>query len=78
MKRGSLRVAMITTARYFATRLIGDFCRAHPNIELRAGSGQPRPDPERMRDNLDDLYIMGLAPEEMEVDAFQSRKTRWW
>ena len=33
-ERGCLRLAMITTARYFATRMIGDFCRDHPKVEL--------------------------------------------
>ena len=34
LERGRLRLAMITTAKYFATRLIGDFCRTHPEVEF--------------------------------------------
>ncbi len=38
LKRGRVRVAMITTAKYFATRLIGEFCRAHRKSNSRSKS----------------------------------------
>lgn len=70
LERGTLRVAMITTARYFATRLIGDFCRAHKNIEFVLEVVNRDHILHRMRENLDDLYIMGQVPEEQDVVAF--------
>jgi len=70
LERGTLRVAMITTARYFATRLIGDFCRAHENIAFELEVVNRDQILHRMRENLDDLYIMGLVPEELDVVAF--------
>jgi len=70
VERGTLRVAMITTARYFATRLIGDFCRAHKNIEFVMEVVNRDQILQRMRDNLDDLYIMGQVPEALDVVAF--------
>ena len=70
LRRGTLRVAMITTARYFATRLIGDFCRAHKNIEFVMEVVNRDQILSRMRENLDDLYIMGLVPEDMDVTAY--------
>ena len=69
LERGCLRLAMITTARYFATRLIGDFCRDHPKIELVLEVVNRDQILERMRQNLDDLYIMGRTPEELDVVA---------
>ena len=60
---------MITTARYFATRLIGDFCRAHPEIEFALEVVNREQILERMRQNLDDLYIMGQVPDDLEVVA---------
>jgi DNA-binding transcriptional LysR family regulator len=68
--RGTLRVAMITTARYFATRLIGDFCRAYPNITFELEVVNRDQILQRMRENLDDLYIMGLVPDDLDVAAF--------
>ena len=69
LERGCLRLAMITTAKYFATRLIGDFCRAHPQVEFVLEVVNREQILERMRQNLDDLYIMGQAPEDLDVVA---------
>jgi DNA-binding transcriptional LysR family regulator len=69
LERGCLRLAMITTARYFATKLIGDFCRDHPKVELVLEVVNRDQILERMRQNLDDLYIMGRPPEEPDVVA---------
>jgi DNA-binding transcriptional LysR family regulator len=69
LQRGCLRLAMITTAKYFATRLIGEFCRAHPEVEFVLEVVNREQILERMRLNLDDLYIMGQAPEELDVVA---------
>jgi DNA-binding transcriptional LysR family regulator len=70
LERGELRLAMITPARYFATRLIGDFCRAHPGVELVMEVVNREQMLERMAHNRDDLYIMGRVPTDMEVEAF--------
>lgn len=69
LERGRVRLSMIATARYFATRLIGDFCRAHPNIEFALEVVNREQILERMRRNVDDLYIMGQAPRELDVVA---------
>ncbi len=69
LERGCLRLAMITTARYFATRIIGEFCREHPRVELVLEVVNRDQILERMRQNLDDLYIMGRTPEDMDVVA---------
>jgi DNA-binding transcriptional LysR family regulator len=69
LERGCLRLAMITTARYFATQSIGDFCRDHPKIELVLEVGNRDQILERMRANLDDLTIMGQPPEDLDVVA---------
>lgn len=69
LERGGVKLAMIATARYFATRLIGDFCRAHPNIEFALEVLNREQILDRMRRNLDDLYIMGQAPKELDVIA---------
>jgi DNA-binding transcriptional LysR family regulator len=69
LERGCLRLAMITTARYFATKLIGDFCRDHPKVELVLEVVNRDQILERIRQNLDDLYLMGRPPEQPDVVA---------
>ncbi len=69
LKRGRVSVAMITTARYYVTRLIGDFCRAYPEVEFALEVGNREQILERLRLNLDDFAIMGQAPEGLSVVA---------
>ena len=69
LERGCLRLAMITTARYFATKLIGDFCRDHPKVELVLEVVNRDQILERIRQNLDDIYLLGRPPEEPDVVA---------
>ena len=70
LRSGALRLAMITSARYFAPRLIADFCRDHPGIELVMEVVNREQMLERMAHNRDDLYIMGRVPRDMDVEAF--------
>ena len=34
LEQGRLRVALVSTAKYFVPRLLGKFCTEHPNIEI--------------------------------------------
>lgn len=69
LKQGRLRLAVVTTAEYFAPRVLGDFCRRYPGIEVELlvlNRGQIM---ARFAQNMDDLYIMGALPEEMDAAA---------
>ena len=71
MKRGRLRLGVITTAKYFAPEVLGQFSKLYPGIEVALKVSNRDSIIERMRNNEDDLYIMGQAPsDEMEVEAF--------
>lgn len=69
LERGSLRLAIITTAKYFVPRLLGEFCRRHPGIEVALEVSNRDQCLARLNRNLDDLYIMGQAPEGLAVEA---------
>jgi DNA-binding transcriptional LysR family regulator len=34
LKQGTLKLAVVTTAKYFAPRLLGPFCQQYPGIEV--------------------------------------------
>ena len=70
IKRGRLRLGVITTAKYFAPELLGEFCRLHPGIEVALKVSNRDRIIERINANEDDLYIMGQAPNQFEVEAF--------
>jgi len=69
LERGSLKLAIITTAKYFVPRLLGEFCRLHPGIEVALEVSNRDQCLARLRQNLDDLTIMGQVPEGLGVEA---------
>lgn len=69
LERGSLKLSIITTAKYFVPRLLGDFFRQHPGIEVALEVANRDGILERLKQNLDDLYIMGQAPDHLDVVA---------
>ncbi len=69
MEKGRLKLMAITTASYFAPRLLGEFSRLHPGIEVSLRVTNREQVLASMADNLDDLYLLGQPPEEMDVVA---------
>ena len=69
LKKGMLRLAVVTTAKYFAPRLLGPFCQQYPGIEVSLKVTNRERILERLSDNLDDLCILGQPPEELEAIA---------
>ena len=63
IKRGRLRLGVVTTAKYFAPEVLGEFSALYPGIEVALKVTNRESIIERMRNNEDDLYIMGQAPE---------------
>jgi len=69
LKQGTLRLAVVTTAKYFAPRLLGPFCQQYPGIQVSLKVSNRERVLERLADNQDDLYILGQPPEELEAVA---------
>jgi len=67
LKAGKLRLGVVTTAGYFAPRLLGMFCHQYPGIEVSLEVSNRMHILERLANNMDDLYILDLPPEEEEV-----------
>jgi DNA-binding transcriptional LysR family regulator len=71
LKRGRLRLAVVSTAEYFMPRLLGPFSAEHPGIEFTLEVFNRERMIERLKVNADDLYVFGLPPEDVEVDAIR-------
>ena len=70
IKRGRLRLGVITTAKYFAPEVLGEFCQLYPGIEVALKVSNRDRIVERINANEDDLYIMGQMPDnQFEVEA---------
>ena len=70
LKRGRLRVALVTTAKYFLSRLVGDFCRRHPDVHVALEVADREHILARMRANQDDLYVLLYPPEDLPVESY--------
>lgn len=68
LEQGRLRVALVSTAKYFVPRLLGSFCSEHPNIEIALEVFNRDGVVSRLRENRDDLYIMSMPPEKLDLE----------
>jgi DNA-binding transcriptional LysR family regulator len=67
MKRGKLRVALVTTAKYFLPRMLGAFCQRYPDIDIELEIANREKIVERLRSNQDDLYVMSYPPGDLDI-----------
>ena len=69
LKRGRLRVAIVTTAKYLIPRLLGEFCARYPGIEAALTVTNREKLLARLADNEDDLAVLGVPPDSLDVVA---------
>jgi DNA-binding transcriptional LysR family regulator len=62
LKQGQLRLAVVTTAKYFVPRILGPFCRRYPGIDVSLQVTNHEQLLERLSFNRDDLYILSQPP----------------
>lgn len=65
--RGTLRVAVVSTAKYFVPRLLGIFCKRYPEIDISFEVLNRDGVVSRLRNNLDDLYVMSKPPADIDL-----------
>lgn len=68
IKQGKLRLASVTTAEYLAPRLLGIFYQLYPGIKVNLEITNRERILQRIEQNMDDLYIVGQPPEDIELD----------
>jgi len=68
LARGKLRVAVVSTAKYFVPRLLGTFCTRYPEVDIALEVLNRDGVVQRLRDNLDDLYIMSMPPTDIDLE----------
>jgi DNA-binding transcriptional LysR family regulator len=65
--RGTLRVAVVSTAKYFVPRLLGSFCKRYPEIDVSFEVLNRDGVVSRLRSNLDDIYVMSTPPTDIDL-----------
>jgi DNA-binding transcriptional LysR family regulator len=66
---GSATVGVVSTAKYFAPRVLGDFVRVHPGLELSLVIGNRADMINGLQQCEIDIAVMGRPPEELDVNA---------
>jgi LysR family transcriptional regulator, low CO2-responsive transcriptional regulator len=61
-------VAVVSTAKYFVPRLLGTFCRQYPDIDIALEVLNRDGVVQRLRANLDDIYIMSIPPQDIDIE----------
>ena len=65
---GRLKVAVVSTAKYFVPRLLGSFCKLHPHIDISLEVLNRDHVIGRLRANQDDLYVMSMPPADLPLE----------
>lgn len=68
LTRGRLKVAVVSTAKYFVPRLLGSFCATYPAIDISLEVLNRDGVVSRLAENLDDLYIMSMPPTDFDLE----------
>ncbi len=69
VRRGSLRLGVVSTAKYFAPRLMASFMADYPEIEMRLFVGNRAETIARLKDHEIDIALMGRPPANVPVGA---------
>lgn len=71
---GELRLAVTSTAKYFAPQLLSEFRRTHPEVKVRLGVSNREAVVRELTENTVDLAVMGRAPGELDCEALAFAK----
>ncbi len=69
VRTGRVRLGVVSTAKYFVPRLLGQFLRTHPGIDFRLSVHNREEILQELRGNTVDLVIMGRPPEGIDCSA---------
>ena len=69
VRRGSIRIGVVSTAKYFAPSMIAGFRKDHPSIEIKLLVGNRSEIIEQLRAYELDIALMGRPPKEIPVEA---------
>jgi len=67
LKRGRINLAVVSTAKYFAPRLLASFRRDYPQLEIRLAASNRESVIAQLAGNEVDLAIMGRAPQSLDM-----------
>jgi len=69
LSRGEVRVAVVSTAKYFIPRMLGAFCQTYPAIDIKLDVFNRDGVIHVLRENKVDIAVMSVPPSDLDVDA---------
>jgi DNA-binding transcriptional LysR family regulator len=66
-RAGTLRIAVVTTSKYFIPHLLGSFCEQYPGVDLQFKVGNREQIINRLHEGQDDLYVFSHPPEDEDI-----------
>ncbi|WP_217544347.1 LysR family transcriptional regulator [Vibrio metschnikovii] len=71
LESGTLKLAVVTTAKYFIPHLLGPFCQRYPGIDIQLTIANRQQVMERCENGADDFYVFSHLPEGLELDVIE-------
>jgi DNA-binding transcriptional LysR family regulator len=68
--QGELRLAVVSSIQYLTPHLLAAFRERYPEVSFRLEIATRGQVIQRLRDNLDDVVLMGLVPEDRALEFF--------
>ncbi|SMF14323.1 DNA-binding transcriptional regulator, LysR family [Alteromonadaceae bacterium Bs31] len=67
LKTGTLKLAVVTTSKYFIPHLLGPFCKRYPNVEIEFNVGNRQQILQKLDKGHDDFYVFSNLPERDDI-----------
>ena len=71
LKSGTLRLAVVTTAKYFIPHLLGEFLGHYPDIDVDFKVGNRQQIMDRMAAGEDDFYVFSHPPRRGDLNLYE-------
>lgn len=71
LTRGTLKLAVVTSAKYFTPHLLGPFCERYPGIDVQLKIGNRGQVLERLAQAEDDFYVFSHNPDMRHISAIE-------
>ena len=68
LTKGTLKVAVVSTAKYFIPKLLGSFCSKYPDVDISLEVLNRDGVIKRVEENSDDLYVMSKPPLHIDLE----------
>lgn len=71
LKTGTLKLAVVNTAKYFIPHLLGEFLQHYPNIDVNFKVGNRQQIINRLASAEDDFFVFSHPPEDKDIELHE-------